>query len=255
MKITYPLALILFLAPLQDSISSAPIEVATQPKEDTVKAVLRGRIVFDGKLPKLPLLKVTDKQSQGCKHDEPMNLADRSLLVDKLGGVANVVVTIHVEGIEPILPKEPIVLDNAGCRFEPHVVVVPLGATLKVHNSDSVPHNVHTYSKRTSPINKAIPAGRSIDLTFKRSEAISVKCDMHAWMQAWVFATDASFVALTGPDGSFSVEGLPPGEYKVKLWHERLGRDSQTITVKAGENSPVEWKMAEKKASGKRRRR
>jgi len=219
------------------------------------KTVLIGKVSFEGKPSPPKDLKIEPSQQKSCQHDGKMDMTDRSLLIARDGGLANVVVTIDVEGMKPSMPKEPVVLDNRGCRFEPHVLVIPVGAQLKFKNSDPTSHNIHTYSKRTSSINKTIPPGSEVAHAIKRSEAFSVQCDIHPWMQGWIFATDAPFSAVTGPDGSFSIDGLPAGDYEAKLWHERLGRLTQSFTITEREPTEVEWNMGQQKKSKKRRRR
>jgi len=58
-------------------------------------------------------------------------------------------------------------------------------------------------------------------------------------MKAWVGIFDHPFFAVTGDDGSFTIRGLPPGTYEIEAWHERLGRQSQKVTVKAGETKQI----------------
>ena len=223
---------------------------AGQPFEvNSDTSVLKGRIVFDGKKPKPKRLEVNETQLTGCSHEEgAMDMNDRSLLVDKERGVANVVVEVKVPNARVDVPEKPFVVNNLRCRFEPHVRLVPVGSTVEFRNSDSAAHNVHTYSRKNPSINRTIAPGSKETYVLKRGEFVNVKCDIHPWMKGWIVATDTPFAALTDSTGAFSIEGLPPGQYEARLWHERLGKLKANFTVTPGEATEVEWKMQEKKA-------
>ena len=68
---------------------------------------------------------------------------------------------------------------------------------------------------------------------------VPFKCDVHPWMFAWVGVVDHPFFAVTGADGSFNLEGLPPGTYTVEAWHESLGAQTQTVTIGEQETGDI----------------
>lgn len=219
---------------------------------------ISGKVMWEGDRPEAkPPLVFGEKESKGCHHgDEEMDSTDHTLLIDKNGGVANVVVTVEVEGAEVMVPKEPITIDQHGCRFKPHVVVVPVGATLRFDNSDETNHNIHTFAKKNQPVNKNVAGGTSFDQVLDKAEVIEVKCDVHPWMKGYVYVSDSAHYAVTEPDGSFTIEGLPPGEYKVSYWHEEIGKGkSDAITVADGPaEAMIQVGDSQKKAGGRRRR-
>ena len=218
---------------------------------------ITGQILWDGERPApKPDLEMKPEATTGCKHGpEGMDTKDDSLLIDEKGGVANVVLTIEVAGAERKIPAEPIVFDQMGCRFKPHVAVVPVGATLRFANSDETNHNIHTFAKKNPAVNQNVAGGTNFDQKMEKAEVIDIKCDVHPWMKGYVVVTDASAWAVSGKDGTFKIEGLPPGEYKVNWWHEELGKGkSEKVTVTGGASADLPLKLGAAKEKGPRKR-
>ena len=238
------------LTPLDES-SPDDIPEATAVSDDLAVGAVEGRVVLPGKRPKATEVKTKGKL-EGCHEHGAMDMQDRTLLVGEDGGIANMVVTVKVPGSEAI-PGEPVVLDNIGCRFEPHVVVVPAGGKVRFRNTDPTSHNVHTNARKNSGTNRTISTGANVDVVFRRPEAFAVTCDIHAWMKAWIYVTDSPFTAVTDERGAFRVDGLPPGEYEATLWHESLGRRKLTVAISAGKVARVDWEMSPQKRKKSRR--
>jgi len=230
---------------------------AATPTNNDELGSISGKVTWEGEKPDpRPDITIEEKASQGCIHDA-ISTKDETLLIGADGGVANVVMTIEADGVERTIPTDPIVVDQHGCRFDPHVQVVPVGATLRFANSDETNHNVHTYAKKNQAINKNVAAAGELDQVLDKAEVIDIKCDIHPWMKGYVVVTDATHYAVTGADGSFKLAGLPPGDYTVSWWHAELGKGkTESVTVTAGaEASLMHEVSAEKKASKGRRRR
>jgi len=242
------------------SALTAVLALAQDPPPEappTVTGVVSGRIVFEGEIPPKKKLKIDSEQAKGCC---PVGVAvddtDLSLLIDEeTRGLANVVVTLKVPGVEVPLPEKPLVLDQKGCRFEPHVLIVPAGAKVSILNSDAILHNIHTASFKNKSINLAIDAGGSTVVKLDKAEPIKVSCDYHPWMKCMLYVTDATHWALSGARGEFFVEGVPPGTYEVTLWHETLGRTKAQVTgAEDGSCAALEIKMkVKKKRRGQRK--
>ncbi|HEU4403133.1 MAG TPA: DUF2012 domain-containing protein, partial [Candidatus Polarisedimenticolia bacterium] len=159
-----------------------------------------------------------------------------SLLVGKDGGLRNAVVSIGpLRAGKPFPPGEKPAIDQHGCWFIPHVQVVPAGVSMDIVNSDGILHNIHTFPKNNAPINMAQPKFKKVMThTFETPDIVRVVCDVHSWMKAWIIVAAHPYYAVTGEDGSFALQDVPPGTYTVTVWHETLGTKQQTVTVTAG---------------------
>jgi plastocyanin len=222
---------------------------ALAPLAAAADGTVTGKVLFEGKRPEPKLLPGTPEQTKGCcPEGKNVNLVDPRLLVGEQGGIANVVVTIEVPGAKAEPPKEPLVVDQRACVFEPHVVVLHAGATVRFLNSDAVSHNVRANSMKNEAFNRTLAPGGKEDVVLDKPDKVMIGCDYHPWMSMVIFVTDTPFHAVTAADGTFSIPGLKPGTYKAKLWHETLGRAEADVVVKDdGSCAPLEVRMAERK--------
>lgn len=192
-----------------------------------------GVVKIQGKAPK-PIVKAIhlDKEACGKVH------RDESLLLGPKGALANAVVTWGT------LPLEgggkggggqtlaPVTLIQRGCSYDPHIIVVYPGQPLIIVNSDPVLHTTGFTTKRNRAKTAAQPKGAEpMTVTFVRPEAVRLYCDVHAWMDGWVYVTEAENFRVTGKDGKFSLDGIPSGT-KLSIWHEKLG--GQEVEVGEG---------------------
>jgi plastocyanin len=144
------------------------------------------------------------------------------------------------------VPSEPVVIDQQRCRYLPRVVGVRVGQPLQIHNGDPLLHNVRSDGEINQPFNQGQPVqGMTFSYTFTTREVmVPVKCDVHAWMRAYVGAMEHPYFAVTGAGGTFALPNLPAGTYTIAAWHERLGTREQQVTVAAGESKDVEFTFA-----------
>ena len=132
------------------------------------------------------------------------------------------------------------ILDQKGCVFIPHIVLVPPGK-LTVVNSDPVSHNIHTYPTKSESVNTVMTKlKRKTSLSLQSPETIPVKCDQHGFMSAFIVVAEHPYYAVTGDAGGFELRDVPPGTYTLEVWHEKLGKRQQKVTVEAGKAVAVE---------------
>jgi plastocyanin len=138
--------------------------------------------------------------------------------------------------------KAKAVIDQKGCKFVPHVVVMQPGE-LEIKNSDDILHNIHTYSTANPSINKAQPKfKKTMTEKFEKPEIVKVTCDVHSWMLGWVAVVPGP-AAVTDKDGVAKIENVPAGKQKIEVWHETLGKQEKEVEVKAGQTTKVSFEM------------
>ncbi|MBI2377239.1 MAG: hypothetical protein HYV07_24780 [Deltaproteobacteria bacterium] len=216
---------LLWLAPLT-AWSYEPIEVRGAGS-------IQGAVAYRKPVPEPARVEVTkDKAFCGEK-----GLKDERLLVSGSKGLKNVVVFISKIDRGKALVPTAATLDNNGCRYEPHVQAVSVGATFRVKNSDPVLHNTHARLKKADVFNFALPnQGVEAEKPITRTGMIEVSCDAgHTWMKAYVAAFDHPYFAVTDSDGRFTLPDVPPGAYTLAYWHEKLGQKTKKLEVRAGE--------------------
>lgn len=213
--------------------------------EPAGSGVVTGTVTFVGEAPELePLHMEADPQCAAMHEGEVM--PDKLVLGDA-GTVANVFVQVKnpPEGDYPA-PAEPVVLDQIGCRYEPHVVGVMTGQELLIKNSDGILHNVRSQGAENATFNLAMPPSMTESTkTFNRPEPLfPVKCDVHPWMQAYVAVMGHPYFDVTGEDGHFSLTGLPAGTYQIEVWHEEMGTQVQEVTLEEGGTGTVDFELS-----------
>ena len=131
-------------------------------------------------------------------------------------------------------------LDQKGCHYSPHVLGIQVGQPLQVVNSDNTLHNVHAMPNANREFNQGQPVpGMKNSVTFTAPEVmIPFKCDVHGWMHAYVGVMDNPYFAVTQDGGKFELT-IPPGTYTIEAWHEKLGTQTQMVTVGAKETKDV----------------
>ncbi len=226
------------------ALVAAPVSVMAQYTGGDVKdgGSISGTVKFKGTAPAPKKLDV-GKDKEVCDKSPK---TDQSLVV-KDGNLANAVVTITdiKSGKKAELKK--VVFDQNGCEYKPHVLAFQAGSPVEILNPDGILHNVHSYSKVNSAFNMAQPKfKKTLEVKIEKPEAVEVKCDVHGWMQGWLVATPNPYFAVTDGSGSFKLDNVPAGSYTVEVWHEKLGKSTQKVTVKAKEDAKANFEVAGK---------
>ncbi len=160
------------------------------------------------------------------------------VVTDGAGHLANVFVYIKA-GLAPRTypaPTEKAEIDQNGCAYLPHVLGLRTGQTLLFKNSDPTIHNVFAQAGANPQFNRGLPqAGMSFEKVFEKPEVmVTLRCNVHPWMTAYVGVLDHPYFAVTGPEGKFEIGDVPPGTYTVEAWHEVAGMREAVVTVDKG---------------------
>ena len=216
---------------------STPERPAATAKADGPGSVT-GKVSFDGEPPvRTPVKMAADPN---CKPG-PESLSETTV-VSADRGLKNVFVYVK-DGLGNAVyetPATPISLDQMGCRYEPHVFGVFVGQPVEIKNSDPTLHNVHAIPKNNEEFNFGQQDQKApvVTKTFTKPEiGVSFRCDVHGWMRSYANVVTHPFFAVTKEDGSFEIKGLAPGTYTIEAWHERLGTQTQQVTI--SESAPA----------------
>lgn len=200
---------------------------------------IAGQVLFRGTPPQPGTLAVT-KHQEICGSSKP----DESLIVGSQGGLKNAIITVETisRGKKVDKTAKPY-LDNHDCQFVPHVQAVSAGARLEIRNSDAVLHNTHGSLLGRTAFNLALPLkGQKVEKVMRRSGLVHVTCDAgHTWMSAYVLVAENPYFAVSDDNGRFEIKDVPPGKYKLKAWHEKLGTELADVDVTARSVSEVSF--------------
>lgn len=222
------------LSPSEPQSQGGPKQVANESVVGTVK----GTVKLDGTPPPPKELNLGT-----CTTDvKGPVFADTVLAKD--GKLQNAFVWVK-KGLEsykgPPPPAAPVVMDQKGCMYRPHVIGAEVGQKVVFLNSDPVLHNVRSVVDANAPFNDMMPTkDMRLTKTFDKPEVmVRAKCDVHPWMSAFVGVVPHPFFAVSNDAGEFGFVNLPEGDYEVEAWHEAFGRQTQTLKVKARESAQL----------------
>jgi len=231
-------------------ILAAGLLVATLWPGVALAATVTGTVVFDGKAPALrPLAMEAEPVCHKMHGGKPV---PNEMLILGSGNTMGAVMVWVSKGLPAgktwPAPKTPVVLDQRGCQYVPHVAGIMVGQPYRILNSDGILHNIHTLPKINPSLNRGQPATvKEFTVSFPKPEGMfQIKCDVHPWMNAYMGVFTHPFFSVTGTDGKFTISGLDAGSYEITAWHERLGTQTASITVGATETKPQNFKFTVK---------
>jgi plastocyanin len=189
-------------------------------------------VLFEGDVPPMQALVMSSFPECTTQHEGPVPAGD---MLVRDGKVENAFVYLK-EGLGDrvfAIPRAPVVIDQQGCLYVPHVAGAQVGQPIEFHNSDAMLHNVRGMPQDSRGWNLSLPRqGVQRTITVDRPEVmISVRCDLHPWMQGWLGVVDHPYFGVSGPDGRVTLADVPAGEYVVGIWHERFGTREAKVTV------------------------
>jgi hypothetical protein len=207
----------------------------------SIKAPARisGLVRYHGRAPRPGKVKL----SGDCAYCRRFNLKEEHLLVSKKGGLRNVAVFLQRVTRGKALPSKTPVMAERRCTFVPHVLTVTAGSKILLHNQDPVLNTFHAIAR---------PSGRTLfnlgtpkkDMKYKRrirpTGVIEMRCDVHPWERAYIISVDHPYHTVTDSDGSFALELIPPGDYTLALWHEKLGAKKKQLSLGPGQHLRLE---------------
>ncbi|NUL82091.1 MAG: carboxypeptidase regulatory-like domain-containing protein [Armatimonadetes bacterium] len=211
-------------------------------------ATIVGKVKLNGTPPKPKALNMKDDPGCVAAHGNK-TVYSEEVVVGKDGGLRWCFVSIR-SGVKGAYkpPAKPVVLDQIGCVYKPHVFGVQTGQTIEIRNSDPVLHNVHAVTKINPPFNIGQPRKgmKNVKVFMKPEQMIRIKCDVHQWMVTYCGVVEHPFFDVSKADGTFEIKNLPPGTYTLGVWHEKFGSKTEQITVKAGERKTVNFEYDQK---------
>lgn len=212
---SFAMLAIAFLAQLSAAQSS--YQVITVEDGGTIK----GTVKWQGTLPHLAPLDL-NKDAQVCDPLDEKHRDLERLLVGPNHGVANTVVFLRnvTRGKPMDLPAARRSLNQKSCRYEPHLLLVPVDAVLTVKSSDPLLHTVHMSGSADYNL-PFTAAGQEITRPMTRDGVVSLRCNAgHVWMNGEMIVAKHPYYAVTDQEGNFEIKDVPPGDYELAAWHE-----------------------------------
>ncbi|NIO08872.1 MAG: hypothetical protein GTO40_13000 [Deltaproteobacteria bacterium] len=203
---------------------------------------IRGVVKIEGKVRQLPPPEIV-KFQEVCQ-----GVPNETLVIGFEAGIRYAVVTL--EGVTRGMPVEREAineLDNRECRFVPRVQAASVGQWLVVKNSDPILHTAHAHFSGGQPdFNLGLYPGKTSRKPLVSPGVVPIDCDVHPWMKAYIVVTEHPYHAVTDILGEYQIMNIPPGSYRLKVWHETLGTQEKPVLIRSGEVTEVDFTMRAK---------
>lgn len=221
--------------------AGTPAAAAAFPVADDQQATINGRVAYTGT--RRPAVRIDMAEEPSCAAKHPDGQTAETMVVNDNGTLRNVFVYVKSglpDGMTFPTPTEAVEIDQDGCVYEPHVIAVQVGQTIRIKNSDGLLHNIKATPTANRPFNISQPTNMTTDRTFSAPEVmVPLECNVHSWMKAFAGVTAHPYGAVSNDQGTFSLRRLPPGTYVVEAWQEGMAPQTQTVTVTAGQTQEI----------------
>lgn len=203
---------------------------------------ITGKVFFQGTKPHLPQISMA--QDPECvRENRGKAVYPQNGMVNANNTLPYAFVYIASGAKKYPAPHRAVTLDQKGCMYVPHVLGIMVGQRLKVVNSDFTTHNIHVMPKYNPAWNQSQPPGAApFYKKFMHPEVmIPVHCNEHPWMNAYIGVVSNPFYDVTGKKGTFTIRGVPPGQYTLEAWTSAFGIQKETLTVRAHQTTKVDF--------------
>lgn len=224
----------------ESSTPAAPAEPVLTLDPSTTGSIT-GKVVLDGSPPPPKTIDMGAEAACVQEHSKPVDFPE--VVEGSHGALANVAIYVK-SGLgnyhfDP--PKDPVVLTQKGCMYDPHVLGIMVNQPLEVVNDDPVLHNIHVVARENDSWNRSETAGmQPFEETFTHPElGVVIKCNVHPWMRAFAFVFSHPYFDVTTKTGTFDLKDLPPGTYTIEAWQEKYGAQDQTVTIGPKESKAI----------------
>jgi len=221
----------------KESESGAPLATI----DPSTAGSISGTVTLTGTPPALKPIDMS--ASAACVQANKSPVVPPVAVTGENGALANVVVYVKsgLGNYHYDAPKDPMILHQENCMYEPHVVALMTHQRFEVENNDPTMHNVHPMPKHNRQWSTSQPVGSAaLKSTFARTEfAMPILCNVHPWMRAYGFVFNNPYFAVTSESGKFTIANLPPGTYTVEAWQETYGTRDQTVTIGPKESKAI----------------
>src|SRR5262245_46047056 len=196
------LSCLVFAAAVTLLAQTPPRPLVAEPQA-AEEATLTGRVKIKGEIPKRQ--KITTNADPKCAAMHPGDLLTDDFVIDAAGNVQYALIYVKSglgdqQKFTP--PKAPVIVEQKGCRFEPHVMAIMVGQELMFRNQDDLMHIVHVVPKSNKEFGfSQAKKGEERPKSFTAKEVIRLFCDVHPWMVAWIHVFDHPLYAVSGADG------------------------------------------------------
>lgn len=228
----------------EGSVEPRPSVVETpaqpyRPMSVTGGSRLTGTVDFNGALPPDSAIAVPP-ETQGCGQLTSVRTVERT--GTKIGEA--VVWLTDIRTGKPLPVERRFELANDGCLFNPRVQAVFAPGTLNMASEDVAMHTNHIIDVATGELEGIAPFNDNgevvpFDRLLTKPAQLEITCQLHPWSKAWILVFDHPYFSVTERNGSFAIADIPPGTYRVKAWHPRLGVTEQSVTVAGGQTATL----------------